>query len=192
LTEHPETKVMTTKTKQVTFSVPSRSEVSPANQAIFDHMKSAFGMVPNLYASFALNETALGDYLALQNRKSTLTAKEREIINLVVSQINDCRYCVPAHTAVAKMHGFADEQVMGIRRAQIDFDSKYDALAKFVKETAVNRGKPSQNATDAFFEAGYDKANLIDVMIVIGDKTISNYLHNITQIPVDWPEVPKI
>jgi uncharacterized peroxidase-related enzyme len=183
---------MTTKTKQVTFSVPSRSEVSSANQAIFDHMKSAFGMVPNLYASFALNETALADYLALQNRKSTLTAKEREIINLVVSQINDCRYCVPAHTAVAKMHGFTDEQVMGIRRAQIDFDSKSDALAKFVKETTINRGRPSQNATDAFFEAGYNKANLIDVMIVIGDKTISNYLHNITQIPVDWPEVPKI
>jgi hypothetical protein len=29
-------------------------------------------------------------------------------------------------------------------------------------------------------------------MINIGDKIISNYLHNFTQIPVDWPAIPRI
>lgn len=174
------------------FVVPTRNDVSPANQAIFDHMQSAFGKVPNLYATFALNETALADYLALQNRKSTLTGKEREVINLVVSQVNECRYCVPAHTAIAKMHQFSDEQILAIRCADIVFDQKLDALVKFVKETAVNRGRPSEKSLEAFFEVGYNTANLIDVMMVIGDKIISNYLHNITQIPVDWPAVPQI
>lgn len=183
---------MTTVTEKVTFTVPSRDEVSEGNKAIFDHMQKAFGMVPNLYATFAYNETALADYLVLQNRRNTLSAKEREIINLVVSQVNDCKYCVPAHTAISKMHGFTDEQILDIRRAQILFDEKYDALAKFVKETAINKGRPSENALTHFFEAGYNKANLVDVMMVIGDKIISNYLHNITQIPVDWPAVPKI
>jgi uncharacterized peroxidase-related enzyme len=178
--------------EQLHFEVPTRNKVSESNQAIFDHMQKSFGMVPNLYATFALNETALSDYLALQNRKSTLSAKEREIINLVVSQVNDCKYCVPAHTAVAKMHGFTDEQVLQIRRAQIPFNNKYDALAKFVKETAINRGRPSENAADALSDAGYTKAHVIDIMMVIGDKIISNYLHNFTQIPVDWPDVPKI
>lgn len=183
---------MTTVTEKVIFEVPSREQVSPGNQAIFDHMQSAFGMVPNLYATFALNETALADYLALQNRKSTLSAKEREIINLVVSQVNDCKYCVPAHTAVSKMYGFTDGQILEIRKAQISFDSKYDALAKFVKETAINHGRPSANTADGLFAAGYTKENVIDIMMIIGDKIISNYLHNFTQIPVDWPEVPKI
>lgn len=176
----------------VTFEVPTRDQVSPNNQAIFDHMQNAFGKVPNLYATFAWNETALADYLALQNRKNTLSVKEREIINLVVSQVNDCKYCVPAHTAVSKMLGFTDEQILQIRRAQISFDDKYDALAKFVKETAINRGRPSENTSDALFKAGYSKANVIDIMMIIGDKIISNYLHNFTQIPVDWPEVPAI
>lgn len=183
---------MTTATQKVTFTVPTREQVSPNNQAIFDHMQSAFGMVPNLYATFALNETALADYLALQNRKSTLSAKEREVINLVVSQINDCKYCVPAHTAVSKMLGFTDEQILEIRRAQVSFDTKYGALASFVKETAINRGRPSEKAAETLFTAGYTQANIIDIMMVIGDKIISNYLHNFTQIPVDWPEVPKI
>ena len=181
-----------TTTEKVRFEVPARSQVSESNQAIFDHMEKAFGMVPNLYATFALNETALGDHLALQNRKSTLSAKEREIINLVVSQVNECKYCTAAHTAVARMNGFTDEQVLEIRRAQITFNSKYAALARFVKETTINKGRPSEVAYDEFFEAGYTKANFVDVMIVIGDKITSNYLHNITQIPVDWPAVPKI
>lgn len=179
-------------TTRVSFEVPTRDQVSEGNQAIFDQMQAAFGMVPNLYATFALNDTALGDYLTLQNRQNTLSAKEREIINLVVSQVNDCKYCVPAHTAVAKMHGFKDEQILQIRRAQIEFDTKYDALAKFVKETAINRGRPSEKAADALFNAGYNKANVVDIMIIIGDKIMSNYLHNFTQIPVDWPEVPNI
>jgi len=183
---------MNTTTEKVTFTVPTRDEVSDNNKAIFDHMTKNFGMVPNLYATFALNDTALADYLTLQNRKSTLRVKEREIINLVVSQVNECRYCLGAHTAMGKMAGFTDEQILEIRRAQITFDDKLNALARFVKETTVNRGKPSENATEAFFAAGYTKANLVDVMIVIGDKTISNYLHGVTNIPVDWPAVPQL
>jgi len=62
------------------FTVPTRSEVNPTNQAIFDKLNGSLGFVPNLYAYYAKNDTALGDYLALQNRKSTLKAKEREVI----------------------------------------------------------------------------------------------------------------
>ncbi|MBS1779403.1 MAG: carboxymuconolactone decarboxylase family protein [Bacteroidetes bacterium] len=178
--------------EKILFKVPTREEVSPANQEVFDHMLKAFGKVPNLYASFAWNDTALTDYLALQNRKSTLTAKEREVINLVVSQVNDCKYCVPAHTMLAGMLGYNEQQILEIRRADISFDSKLDALAKFTKETTINRGRPSDKALELFYDAGYNTANLVDAMIIIGDKIISNYLHNITQIPVDWPAVPKI
>ena len=80
------------------ISVPTREQVSPNNQAIFDNLKNAMGFVPNLYSTYAHNETALGDYLTLQNRKTTLTVIEREVINLVVSQVNDCKYCVPAQS----------------------------------------------------------------------------------------------
>ena len=179
--------------EKVTFEVPTREQVSENNQAIFDQMQKSFGTVPNLYATFALNDTALPDYLALQNRKSTLSGKEREVINLVVSQINECDYCLPAHTFISKnMHGFSDEQILEIRKAEISFNDKFDALAKFVKDTTINRGRPSEASADALFSAGYTKANAIDIIMVIGDKIISNYLHNFTKIPVDWPEVPKI
>lgn len=176
----------------INFTVPTRDQVSQNNQVIFDMMIKNFGKVPNLYATFAYNETALADYLSLQNRKNTLSAKEREIINLVVSQVNDCKYCVPAHTFIAKMNGFSDEQIVEIRRAQISFNSKYDALAKFVKETVINRGRASEKALNNLFLEGYNQANLVDIMMIIGDKIISNYLHNTIQISVDWPAVPNL
>ena len=177
---------------KVNFEVPTRDQISENNQVIFDQMQKSFGKVPNLYATFALNETALGDYLSLQNRKSSLSAKEREIINLVVSQVNECAYCLPAHTVISRMHGFTDEQILEIRKAQISFSPKFDALAKFVKETTVNRGRPSEKASKTLFEAGYSKANVIDIIMIIGDKIISNYIHNFTKIPVDFPAVPQI
>lgn len=175
-----------------TFTVPAREEVSAANQAIFDNLGQALGFVPNLYAFFAHGETALADYLALQNRRNSLRAKEREIINLVVSQVNGCEYCLAAHTAIGKMQGFTPEQIIEIRRAEISFDPKFDALAKFVKATAEERGKPGAAATEKLLAAGYTTRNLVDIVIVIGDKIISNYLHSITQIPIDWEKAPAL
>ncbi|HEY4108694.1 carboxymuconolactone decarboxylase family protein [Puia sp.] len=169
------------------FSVPTRDEVSSRDQAIFDSLQKSVGFVPNLYAYFAKNETALRDYLALQNRKSTLSTKEREIVNLVTSQINGCRYCQAAHTVLGKMAGFTDAQVLDIRRGRAPFDAKFDALARFVASMVENRGKASEASREAFFAAGYTEANMIDVVIAAGDKLISNYIHNLTELEIDFP-----
>lgn len=170
-----------------TFTVPQRVEVSSHNQAIFDKLQKGIGFVPNLYAYFAKNDTALGDYLAFQNRKSTLTGKEREVVNLVTSQINGCRYCQSAHTVLARMNGFTDEQILEIRHGSISFDSKLNALATLTASIVNNKGKATEDSIEGFFEAGYTEANLIDVIIVVGDKIISNYLHNLTEVPIDFP-----
>ena len=182
---------MTTTTKK-TFTVPTKSEVSEANKNIFDNLQKGLGFVPNLYAYFAKSETALADYLALQNRKSTLKAKEREVINLVTSQVNGCRYCQSAHTVIGKMNGFFDEQILEIRTGAASFDNKLDALAKFTRSAVENRGRATDESKELFFAAGYSEVNLIDVIIVIGDKIISNYLHNLTEFEIDFPLAEEI
>lgn len=174
------------------FTVPTRDEVSAANQQHFDTLRKGLGMVPNLYAVLAHNETALGDYLTLQNRRSTLRAKEREVVNLVVSQVNNCRYCLAAHTAIGKMVGFTDEQIMAIRGGDASFDPKLHALAGFVRETTLSRGHPNPQTTDMLLASGYTTANLVDIIVVIGDKMITNFLHGVTQIPVDFPPAPEL
>ncbi|MBV6442156.1 MAG: carboxymuconolactone decarboxylase family protein [Haliscomenobacteraceae bacterium CHB4] len=174
------------------FQVPVREQVSSVNQAAFDMLQKGLGFVPNLFATLAHNDTALADYLALQNRKTTLRAKEREVINLVVSQVNECLYCLSAHTALGKMNGFSDEQILEIRSGEASFDPKLDALAKFVHHATVNRSKPSAETVERLLAAGYTKANLVDIIVVIGDKMITNFLYGATQIPVDFPLAPEL
>jgi len=175
-----------------TFNVPTRDQVSENNQLLFDNLQKNLGFVPNLYATFGYSTHGLGNYLTLQFAKSSLRAKEREVINLVVSEVNDCRYCQSAHTALGKMNGFSDEQILEIRGGEASFDAKLHALAAFVKSVTENKGRPAQDVVENFFAAGYTNENLVDVLIVIGDKIVSNYLHGVTQIPIDFPLAPEL
>ncbi|MBF8179132.1 MULTISPECIES: carboxymuconolactone decarboxylase family protein [Pseudomonadota] len=175
-----------------TINVPSREEVSANNQAIFDNLKKGFGMVPNLLATMAHSENALATYVALQGAKSSLTGKAKEVVNLVVSQVNECAYCLAAHTMVGKMSGFSDADLIEIRQGYANFDSKLDALARLAKGITQSRGHVDQDLLDAFFAAGWTKENLVDTIIAIGDKTVTNYLHSSTKIPVDFPAAPPL
>lgn len=170
-----------------TFNVPKREDVSENNQAIFDNLQQGLGFVPNLFATYAHSDTALENYLSFANAKTSLSAKEKEVVNLAVSQVNNCIYCLSAHTAIGKMNGFTDDQVLELRAGNASFDNKLDALAKLAKNITENRGATSDDILDNFFSAGYNKGNLIDVISLVGDKTISNYLHKTTQVPVDFP-----
>ena len=174
------------------FQVPQRSEVSEANQGIFDNLQNSLGFVPNLYAYYAKNDTALADYLALQNRKSTLSKKEREVVNLVVSQSNGCQYCLSAHTVLGGLNGFTPDQILELRTGKASFDTKLDALASFTKAVADGRGNVDESIKEQFFAAGYTEANLIDVVINIGDKVISNYIHNLAGFAIDFPAAPAL
>ncbi|MBX9684548.1 MAG: carboxymuconolactone decarboxylase family protein [Hyphomicrobium sp.] len=175
-----------------TITVPAYNQVNIANREIFDKLKNTLGFVPNLFATFAHSETALETYLTLQNAKSSLSAKAREVINLVVSEVNQCEYCLAAHTVMGKMNGLTDAQIAEIRGGRASFEPRLDALAQLVKGVAAKRGHPDPQLVQAFFKAGWTEANLVDAIVVIGDKTISNYLHGVTRVPVDFPAAPAL
>lgn len=174
------------------INVPTRDEVSSANRAIFDTLKGKLGFVPNLYATLAHSEHALGTYLALQNSKSSISGKSREVVNLVVSQVNDCAYCLAAHTAIAGMVGFKPEQILEIRAGRAPWDSKLDTLARLSKDIVVKRGHADPALVDAFLAAGWTKEHLVDAIVAIGDKVVTNFLHGATRVPVDFPEEPPL
>ena len=170
-----------------TFNVPTREEVSNNNQSIFDNLNKALGFVPNLYATYAHSDTALENYLNFSNAKTSLSSKEKEVVNLAVSQVNECIYCLSAHTAIGKMNGFTDEQILELRAGYSTINNKLDALARLARNITENRGRTDETVLENYFNAGYTKANLIDTIALVGDKTISNYIHSTTQIPVDFP-----
>ncbi|PJE02693.1 MAG: alkylhydroperoxidase [Leptospira sp.] len=175
-----------------TITVPSREEVSTVNQGIFDNLKAGLGFVPNLYATIGKSQFALQSYLNLQNSKSSLNGKEREAINLVVSQFNQCKYCLSAHTALGKMKGFSDQEIIEIRKGNDNFNPKLKSLTRLIKAVMESKGKPDSSVVENFFNSGYTEENLIDAIVIVGDKIISNYIHGITQVPIDFPLAPEI
>ncbi|MEL6809905.1 MAG: carboxymuconolactone decarboxylase family protein [Bacteroidota bacterium] len=175
-----------------TFNVPTRDQVNETNQAIFDQLEKAIGFVPNLFATYAYSDTALQNYLNLSNAKTSLSSKEKEVVNLAVSEVNECLYCLSAHTAIGKMNGFTDAQILELRAGHASFDNKLDALARLARNLTENRGAASNEVIENFFNAGYTKGSLVDTIVLVGDKTISNYLHKTTQVPVDFPQAQPL
>lgn len=174
-----------------TFNVPTKEQVAPANQEIFNNLEKALGFVPNLYATIAYSNNGLSRYLAYQNAKTTLSNKEKEVVNLVVSQVNGCLYCQSAHTVLGKMNGFTDEQLIEFRKGT-SHDAKLKTLVQLTADITQNKGRASAELVDAYFSQGYTKENLVDLILQISDKTAMNYLHNLTQIPIDFPLAPSL
>ena len=159
------------------------------SKELFNAVQDKLGFIPNLIKVFGNSPATLQTYLSLGELTGSgnFSNKFREQLALAIAEENTCNYCLSAHTAIGKMNGFNDDQILEIRSGQASWDEKLDALAKFVKSASENRSKPSEETTEALFEAGFNKANLVDIILMIGDKTISNYLHGTTQIPVDFP-----
>jgi AhpD family alkylhydroperoxidase len=177
--------------QMTTFNIPTREEVSPASQTAFDNLKKGLGMVPNLYAAIAWSENGLPKYLAYQGSKTSLSNKEKEAVNLTVSQVNGCKYCLSAHTVLGRMNGFTDEEILLLRKGGSG-DSRLNALVTLAKDITENKGRASLENLDAFFAAGYTKGSLVDLILQVSDKIAMNYLHNLTGITIDFPLAPDL
>lgn len=170
-----------------TFKILKREEVGEKNQAIFDNLSKNLGFVPNIYAAMAHSNTALGDYLQFSNSKTSLSTKEKEVIDLAVSQVNGCSYCQSAHTAISKMKGLTEDEILELRQGQASWDGKLNALANISKEIAISRGKVSEATKEAFYNAGYTEETLVDLVIAVGIITVTNTFHNLTDVAIDFP-----
>ncbi|RPA67788.1 carboxymuconolactone decarboxylase family protein [Aquiflexum sp.] len=179
-------------TETLNFKVPTLEEVSEKNKGILTAIKNQVGFVPNIYATYAYSENALERYTTFANGKTTFNNKEKEVINLVVSQVNGCEYCQAAHTAIGKMNGFTDEQVISLRKGEAPFNEKFDALVKTAKAITLKKGRIEDEVLEIFFDAGYTKENLVDLIVAIGEKTTTNLLHNVTGIEIDFPKAVEL
>ena len=139
-----------------TFNVPQREEVSEKNQAIFDNLEKAVGFVPNLQATYAHSENALENYLNLSNAKTSLTAKQKEVVNLAVSQVNNCTYCLSAHTAIGKMNGFTEAEIL-------ELTANPDRAAQgFVVESKMEKAYLAKQAKEKEFKELQDRLELME------------------------------
>lgn len=159
-----------------------------ASKPILENIQKAFGFVPNLMATFANSPTVLQGYLAMDGvfEKGTFTPVERQLILLAASLENNCNYCVAAHSTIAKgfLHAPA-ETIAAVRSGQSLPDKKQNALVSLVREIVRERGFASPASVQSFLEAGYERPQVMELLLGVALKTVSNYLDHLSPAPID-------
>lgn len=170
------------------FTVHNQDSAPAGSRALLQGLERAFGFVPNLYAVMAESPAALKGALAMADgfSRTSFSPAEQQLIALAVSVTNDCRFCVAAHSLLAKAAANADAAVVtAIRAGRPLKDKKLDALIHFVRRVVQLRGFVSEADVTGFLEAGYDKAQLLEVLFAVGLKTFNNYVAHVAQVPLN-------
>lgn len=149
------------------------------------------GFLPNLIGVLANAPTALETYQVVGgiNAKTGLTPEEREVIQITAATLNGCGFCVAGHTALSrKKLGMPEEIIQALRKTETLNDTKLNALAQFTIAVMQNKGNVSDDALQAFFEAGYSEANALEAVLGVSLATLCNYANNLARTPIN-PEL---
>lgn len=155
--------------------------------------KQSLGFLPNLFAVMASAPALVKAYGALSKLfdETSLSPTERQIVLLSVSAENGCEYCVAAHTAIAGMQKVSGDVVEAIRARRPISDPKLEALRRFAASVAVTRGHPTEAEVRAFLAVdGYTETQVLEVILGVGFKTLSNYTNHLAQTPLDQAFAP--
>ena len=173
--------------------VPHTAETAPdASREGLAKAERTFGFVPNMAGVLAASPAALHGLLALHGafEQGSFSRKERELLLLAVSTVNGCTYCVPAHSAAAKAAGQSDDVIEAFRESKPIPDARLAALHGFATAVVEKRGRVSEAEVEAFIDAGFTKAQVLEVVLAASLMTLTNYTNHIANVPLDAAFAP--
>ncbi|RUO23011.1 carboxymuconolactone decarboxylase [Aliidiomarina minuta] len=169
------------------FNIHTKDSAPQGSKGLLEKAEQAAGFIPNLYGVMAEAPQLLEAYLTLDNlaNKTSLNKEELTVVWQTVNVVNNCHYCQPAHSAIAKQMGVSDELNQAILNDKKLEDDKLEGLRQFTKAMIKQQGKVDESAVKQFYDAGYKQQQVLEVILVIGQKTLSNYTNYMAQTPVD-------
>jgi AhpD family alkylhydroperoxidase len=172
----------------MTQFTPHTIETAPeAARPIFESVKCAFGFVPNLQSYMAESPELLAGYTAMWDlfSRTTLTAHEQQVVYLSSNFENECHYCMAGHTTLAKMQKMDPAVIEALRAGTPLPDTRLEALHHFATLVVRNRGWVSEADVDTFLLAGFTRRNVLEVVLGVATKVMSNYTNHIVHTPLD-------
>lgn len=170
------------------------TDAPQASRPMLEAVNKQLGVVPNLFRLISLSPVALEGYLGLSGAlgKGQLPAATRERIALAIAEVNGCSYCLSAHTYLGKNLAKLDEAEMSANRNGSSSDPKAEAALKFAVAIALNRGHISSDELNDVKNAGYDDAQIIEIVLHVAFNTWTNYINEVMKTDIDFPViVPK-
>jgi uncharacterized peroxidase-related enzyme len=174
------------------IAVPASIEAAPAAaRPALEAVRKQLGGVPNLFRLVANSPAALAGYLGLNSAlaKGSLDAPTRERIALAVAEINSCAYCLSAHTYLGKSIAKLDDAEITANRSGASNDPKADAAVRFAAKIVAQRGHVTDGEIAAVRAAGYDDAQIVEIVLHVALNTLTNYVNEVARTEIDFPVV---
>jgi uncharacterized peroxidase-related enzyme len=167
------------------------ADAPAASRPLLEAVNKQLGVVPNLFRLVANSPTALEGYLGMSGAlaKGALSAPTRERIALAVAEVNGCDYCLSAHAYLAKNLAKLDDAEITANRNGGSNDPKAEAAVRFAKKITQERGRVSDADLGAVRTAGYDDAQIIEIVQHVALNVWTNYLNVLAQTDIDFPVV---
>lgn len=179
---------------RLTLPAQTAETAHPDARPLLEQSAARLGFLPNMYARMANSPGLLATYLDGYKRfraDSGFTPTEQEVIFLTVSQDNGCDYCIAAHSMMAERVSGVPAAVSAAIRAGTSIpDAKLAALHRFTQVLQNTRGLPSTSEVQAFLAVGYSERQVLEVILAIAVKTLSNYANHLFHTPVDAAFAP--
>lgn len=173
------------------LSLPAKTleNADPNAKAVLEKAKAQVGFIPNMYATMVNSPGLLETYLDGYSRfrkDSGFTPAEQEVVFLTISRGNGCEYCMGAHSMIAdKMSKVPPEVTDAIRESRKIPDPKLAVLSAFTDTMLRSRGLPSTADVQAFLAAGYQERHVLEIILAIAVKTLSNYSNHLFHTQLD-------
>ena len=175
--------------------MPRIAAIEPAHaqgkaRQLLDAAQAKLGLTPNLLKTLANSPAALEGCLGFLNALAggVLDAKFREQIGLAVAQANSCEYCLAAHAALGSLAGLQAEEILASRGSR-SADAKQDAGLRFAQAIVVNKGEVSDAAFNRVRAAGFNDAEITEIVANVAINIFTNYINLVAQTVVDFPRV---
>ncbi len=171
------------------FTLHDTNSAPEKSKPLLENSQKAFGMIPGLHAVMADAPTVLDGYQKLHQLvlDSSFDNDETTVVWQTINVEHACHYCVPAHTGIAKSMKVSDDIINALRDETPLPSDKLEALRTFTLAVVRKRGEVSSEDLNAFYEAGYQRSHVLEVILVLSQKVMSNYINHVAETPVDEP-----
>ena len=170
-----------------TLKVHNIETAPEGSKALLENSQKAYGMIPGLHGVLAGAPGILEAYQTLHQLfvDSSFNNEELTVVWQTINIEHACHYCVPAHTGIAKMMKVDDDITEALRNETPLENPKLEALRTMTLTIVRNRGQVTQEDLNTFYAAGYEERQVLEIILGLSQKTISNYANHIANTPVD-------
>ena len=175
-----------------TTSFKVHSVETAPDGSVLERARETFGMVPNLLGVLAESPVAARAYLDLSElaEATSFSPEERHVVWFTFNSYHGCDYCMGAHTAIAGKEGVAKDQIESARRVEPYADPRLEALRVFALKVVEQRGWLEDADVESFLAAGYTRAQVLETIVLLSHKILSNYTNHLAGTPLDGAFAP--